>query len=71
MIFDAKIKIIPINLPFKNYQRSLLFCSKIQIQNLEFFLKIEFLDTIRDFPTVCFCNVKKSQDINHHKILKK
>ena len=61
MIFDAKIKIIPINLPSKNYQRSLLFCSKIQIQNLEFFLKIEFLDTIRDFPTVCFCNVKKSK----------
>jgi len=49
MIFGAKIKIIQVNLPFKNSQRSLLFSSKIQIQN---FSEIEFLDIIRAFLTV-------------------
>ena len=53
MIFGAKINIIQVNQAYKNSQKPLLFWLKNSISEFGIFLKIEFLNTIRDFLTVC------------------
>ena len=52
----------PVNFPFENSKKSWLFSLKIQIQNLEFFWKIEFLDIIWNFLTLCWgCDVEAAE----------
>ena len=41
-VFGMKIEIIQQNLIFKYSRKLFIFCSNIQIQNFEFFLKIEY-----------------------------
>ena len=52
----------PVNFPLKNSKKSWLSSLKIQIQNLEFFWKIEFLDIIWNFLTLCWgCDVEAAE----------
>ena len=52
-IFDAKIQIIQVKLALKIPKNHCFLAQKIKIHNFEFFLKIEFFDTIWDFLTAC------------------
>ena len=49
--FGAKIQIIQVNVALKNPKKSLMFSSKIQINNFVFFQKIELFG-----HSLVFCN---------------
>ena len=63
-ILAQKCKIFMVILPFKDSQKIMTFPTKILIYLFDVFLKIEILDIICDFPTVCTKMYSENEDEN-------